>query len=246
MGSKAKTGLKPTFLLLSAAALSLGLLLAPSADSRADDPLENAQSAPAGDAGGTSVRKAIEQAESADIQHDWPVEKAPPPPPNLPRMNLNLAWLAWLPYAILALIGIGLLFLAGRYIHYRSGLNVADRDKHAEPGTATYALAEDDAERDHTFDEIDALAQQGAFGEAIHRLLLLVQERVRSRIEHGFQSSLTSREILRRAKLPGDAKTAFASLVAAVEITLFGQQHANLATYQLCRDNSRRVLAAAA
>ena len=58
------------------------------------------------------------------------------------------------------------------------------------------------------------------FGEAIHRLLLLVQERLRSKLEHGFQTSLTSREILRRARLTGDAKTAFASLVAAVEITL--------------------------
>ena len=65
-------------------------------------------------------------------------------------------------------------------------------------------------------------------------------------IEHGFQSSLTSREILRRAQLPGEAKTAFGGLVAAVEITLFGQQVANLATYQLCRENSRRVLTAAA
>ena len=116
----------------------------------------------------------------------------------------------------------------------------------AEPGTATYALAIDAAERDYTFDEVDQLAAQGAFGEAIHRLLLLVQERLRSRIEHGFQSSLTSREILRRARLAGEAKTAFASLVAAVEITLFGQQAANLATYQLCRDSSRRVLEAAA
>jgi hypothetical protein len=247
MGSKAKTGLMrgtaPAFLLLPAAALSLSLLLAPSTESRADNPLENAQSAPAGDAGGTSIRQVIEQAESSDIQHDWPVEKPLPPPQNMPRMNLNLSWL---PYAILALIAIGLLFMAGRYIHYRSGLNAADRDKPAEPGTATYALAPDEAEHDHTFDEVDALAAQGAFGEAIHRLLLLVQERLRSRIEHGFQSSLTSREILRRAKLPGDAKTAFASLVAAVEITLFGQQRANLATFQLCRENSRRVLTAAA
>src|SRR5581483_2743052 len=140
----------------------------------------------------------------------------------------------------------GLLILAARYIGFRYGLNAADRDRPAaQPGTSTYALATDEAERDHTFDEVDALAAQGAFGEAIHRLLLLVQERLRSRIENGFQTSLTSREILRRAKLPSDAKTAFGSLVAAVEITLFGQQAANLATYQLCRESSRRVLAAA-
>jgi hypothetical protein len=100
-------------------------------------------------------------------------------------------------------------------------------------------------ERDRTFDEVDALAESGAFTEAVHRLLLLVQERLRSRIEHGLQVSLTSREILRRARLQGDGATAFATLVAAVEISLFGMRAANAATYALCRENSRRVLAAA-
>jgi len=190
-----------------------------------------------------STRKTIDQSETPDIQHDPPAEKpAPAPPPSLPLIALSFAWL---PYAILILIAAGLLFLAARYIRYRSGLNAADQDRPAaEPGTSTYTLAADERERDHTFDEVDALAAQGAFAEAIHRLLLLVQERLRSRLEHGFQTSLTSREILRRAKLPGDAKTAFGSLVAAVEITLFGQQAANLATYQLCRESSQRVLAA--
>ena len=255
MGSKEaigpKRGSAPAFILLPAAVLSLSLLLAPGAASLADDPqLDNSRQAIESAVGDDQIqrdapiRKTIEEAETPDIQRDPPVAKPIPPPPQIPRFHLNLAWL---PYAILTLIAVGLLFLAARYVRYRTGLNAADRDQPAaEPGTSTYALALDEAERDHTFDEVDALAAQGAFGEAIHRLLLLVQERLRSRIEHGFQTSLTSREILRRAKLPGDAKTAFGGLVAAVEITLFGQQAANLATYQLCRENSRRVLASAA
>ncbi|HVY97901.1 MAG TPA: DUF4129 domain-containing protein [Dongiaceae bacterium] len=252
MGSKEEIRLRrgsaPAFL-LPAAFLSLSLLLAPGAVSRADDAQSDesrqaVESAVAGDdiQRNVPIRKTIAEAETPDIQRDPPPEKPLPPPPQIPRVHLNLGWL---PYAILALIAVGLLFLVGRYVHYRSGLNAADRDGPAAPGTSTYALAPDEAERDHTFDEVDALAAQGAFGEAIHRLLLLVQERLRSRLEHGFQTSLTSREILRRAKLPGEAKTAFANLVAAVEITLFGQQHANRATYDLCRENSRRVLAAA-
>jgi hypothetical protein len=249
MGSKEETGLKcgspRIFLLLPAAALSFSLLLAPSAGPRADDPRQAVESAVSDDQiqRDAPIRKTIEEAETPDIQRTPPVEKAETPPPVIPPFAFNLAWL---PYAILIVIAGGLLFLAARYIHFRTGLHAADKDRPAEaPGTSTYALAADAAERDHTFDEVDALAAQGAFGEAIHRLLLLVQERLRSRIEQGFQSSLTSREILRRAKLPGEAKTAFGGLVAAVEITLFGQQAANLATYQLCRENSRRVLAAA-
>jgi hypothetical protein len=249
MASQEKLGLKrgsaPVFLLLSAALFLgqvLGLLLLSGATSRADDPQ------PAVESGGDqrqsdAVRKAIAAAETPDIQRDAPVPRPLPAPPEIPRVHFNLGWLA---YPILALIAAGLLFLAARYVRYRAGLHVADRDRPAAgPGTSTYALAPDEAERDHTFDEVDALAAQGAFAEAIHRLLLLVQERLRSRLEHGFQTSLTSREILRRAKLPGEAKTAFGGLVAAVEITLFGQQAADLATYQLCRENSRRVLAAA-
>ncbi len=238
-------GTAHVFFVLLAAALCLSLLLAPAVRARADDPRQAVESAVSGDdiQRDQPLRKTIEQAETPDIQRDRPVEKPLPTPPA-PHVPLNLAWL---PYAILILIAGGLLFLAGRYIHYRSGLNAADRDRPAEDAaaTSTYALAADEAERDHTFDEVDALAAKGAFAEAIHRLLLLVQERLRSRLEHGFQTSLTSREILRRAKLTGEAKPAFASLVAAVEITLFGQQAANLATYQLCRENTRRVLAAA-
>jgi hypothetical protein len=248
MGSKEETGLKrgfaSAFLLLPAAALSLSLLLLPGTASRADDAKQAVESAVGGDdiQRDAPIRKTIAQAETPDIQRDQPVPKPEPQPERVPMAHFNLGWL---PYPILALIGIGLLVLVARYVGFRAGLNPADRDRPAsEPGTSTYALPLDEAERDHTFDEVDALAAQGAFGEAIHRLLLLVQERLRGRLEQGFQTSLTSREILRRAKLPGEANTAFASLVAAVEITLFGEQAANLATYQLCRENSRRVLAA--
>ena len=259
MGSKEEFGLKPgaasAFVLLPAAVLSLSLLLIPAAPALAEDPRQAVQSAVNGDdiqrdrpqdaADQGAVRDRIQQSETPDIQNDKPKQK---PLPTLPAPVIPMVIaLWWLPYAILAVIIAGVLFLAVRYIRSRYGLNAADRDQPAaQPGTSTYALGTDEAERDHTFDEVDALAAQGAFSEAIHRLLLLVQERLRSRIEHGFQTSLTSREILRRAKLPGEAKTAFGSLVAAVEITLFGQQAANLATYQLCRENSRRVLAAAA
>jgi hypothetical protein len=259
MGSKQEIGRKRGFapaslLLVVALSLSLSPVLAPPC--RANDPLQSSSGsagatdqaqggsagnfAPRGDP--AAVHTVIDQSEADGIQRDWPAPKPAPVPEPLPKFSLNLAWL---PYAILVLIGAGLLFLAVRYLSYRTGLKPADRDRPAAGGTSTYALAADEAERDHTFDEVDALAAQGAFAEAIHRLLLLVQERLRSRLEHGYQTSLTSREILRRAKLPGDAKTAFGGLVAAVEITLFGQQPANLATYQLCRENSRRVLAAA-
>ena len=158
--------------------------------------------------------------------------------------------LSWLPYVILGVIGIGLAYVLLRYVMNRMGGRNPASAKVVEPKATTSVVASSalpgEPERDRTFDEIDALAESGAFTEAVHRLLLLVQERLRGRIEHGLQASLTSREILRRAKLPGEAATAFATLVAAVEVCLFGLRSANAATYAICRENCRRVLAAAA
>jgi hypothetical protein len=189
------------------------------------------------------VREAIDAIkQQKDIQFDPPVPK-PIEPPRVPFLNLNLSWL---PYVIIGVVGILLIVVLARY----AGRRVAERkgaDAKVKPVTANSSiiLPTPGPERDRTFDEIDALAESGAFTEAVHRLLLLVQERLRTRIEHGIQVSLTSREILRRAKLPQEASTAFATLVAAVEVSLFGMRAANAATYALCREHSRRVLAAA-
>jgi len=178
-----------------------------------------------------------------DIQHN-----PPDPRPEEPEASSRLSFdLSWLPYAILAVIGIALAFLLLRFLRQRfAGRNAAVAKAAAPTATSRVLAAQAEPERDRTFDEVDALAESGAFTEAVHRLLLLVQERLRGRIEHGLQVSLTSREILRRARLHAEGATAFATLVAAVEVSLFGMRAANAATYALCRENSRRVLAAAA
>lgn len=213
-------------------------------------------------------RQAIESAVSHDqIQRDYPTAEQPRPSnnatrqqtpetqrnpseplpstagPAAPRSPMDLSWL---PYAILGVIGIALVFVLLRFV----GIRLPQRNsaaRKAEPVAAARVAKESvpEPERDRTFDEVDALAESGAFTEAVHRLLLLVQDRLRGRIEHGLQASLTSREILRRAKLPQEAGTSFATLVAAVEVSLFGMRAANAQTYALCRENSRRVLQAA-
>jgi hypothetical protein len=189
------------------------------------------------------ARKSIDEIEKQpDIQHNPP---EPRPDEPIPNRSLDMD-LSWLPYVILGVIGIALAYVLLRYVGQRFARRQGAAAKAVPaPATSQVLAAASEPERDHTFDEVDALAASGAFTEAVHRLLLLVQERLRSRIEHGIQVSLTSREILRRAKLPQDAATAFATLVAAVEVSLFGMRAANAATYALCREHSRRVLAAA-
>jgi hypothetical protein len=177
-----------------------------------------------------------------EIQKDRP--KTAPTPDRRTFTQFNLPWL---PYVIIGAVGIGLLFLLARFLSQRAGSQ--SKDAVAKPALAAQAgtaLEPAPTEIDRTFDEIDALAKAGAFTEAVHRLLLLVQSRLRRRLESGMQPSLTSREILRRAKLPGEAATAFGTLVAAVEISHFGMQSANAATYALCREQCRQVLAVTA
>ena len=221
-------------------------MLTAAAPVSAEDPQQAVESAVGGDQIQRDrplperARQSIDEIEKQpDIQHNPPV---PPPDEPIRTGPINLAWL---PYVILAVIGVGLAVLLLRMAGHRFAARKGASAKTA-PAATSRVVAAPEPERDHTFDEVDALAESGAFTEAVHRLLLLVQERLRSRIEHGIQVSLTSREILRRAKLPQDSATAFATLVAAVEVCLFGMRSANAATYALCRENSRRVLAAAA
>ena len=230
-------------------ALIAALLIA-AAPARSEDAQQAVESAVAGD----QIQRDRPLAERAreslgelnkqpDIQHSPPVPRdEEPETPS--HMSFDLAWL---PYAILAVIGIALAFVLLKFLGNRiAGRNAAAAKAAAPTATSSVLAPQAEPERDRTFDEVDALAESGAFTEAVHRLLLLVQERLRGRIEHGLQVSLTSREILRRARLQGEGATAFATLVAAVEVSLFGMRAANAATYALCRENSRRVLAAAA
>ncbi|HVO01061.1 MAG TPA: DUF4129 domain-containing protein [Candidatus Cybelea sp.] len=238
----------------SSLALVALVLISVFGPARADQPKDAIQSAVGSDQIQRDAplperaRQSIKEAESEpDIQHDRPNNPPPTAPQNFSISPFWASVVAILPYLILGIIVLGLLIVLARYVASRAALRPADRDKAAgEPTSVSRALGPDEPERDHTFDEVDALAAAGAFTEAVHKLLLLVQGRVKSRIEHGVQVSLTSREILRRARLPSDAATAFATLVAAVEISYFGMQAANAATYQLCRAHSQRVLAAAA
>jgi hypothetical protein len=224
------------------------ILLATAAPASAEDPQQAVDSAvesaqiqrerPLAERARESIGEVGKQ---PDIQHSPPVPRPDEPPPG--RLSINLAWL---PYVILAVIAVALIIVLARFAGHRFAARNTAAAKAAPPTATSSVLAMPEPERDHTFDEVDALAESGAFTEAVHRLLLLVQERLRSRIEHGIQASLTSREILRRARLSQDGATSFATLVAAVEISLFGMRAANAATYALCRENSRRVLAAAA
>jgi hypothetical protein len=80
-------------------------------------------------------------------------------------------------------------------------------------------------------------AQQGAYVEAMHELLLEGLQALRDRAGSQLADSLTSREILRLGLLPEQARAALRAMIQRVEWTWFGQHDATLADYQACRDN---------
>jgi len=84
--------------------------------------------------------------------------------------------------------------------------------------------------------DADELARRGEYAEAIHTLLLrTLQELVKSAAVR-VAPAMTSREILARVPLLADARDALAGLINAVEITHFGDEPANAADYQRCRE----------
>jgi hypothetical protein len=83
----------------------------------------------------------------------------------------------------------------------------------------------------------DRLSRDGNFVEAMHVLLLHSLAEIRRQLGEQFADSLTSREILRVARLTAAARTALREIVAVVERTYFGAYPAAAGDYVTCRHN---------
>jgi len=93
-------------------------------------------------------------------------------------------------------------------------------------------------------DDADELAAQARYADAIHTLLLrTLHQLAGQRLPHT-TPAMTSREILTRVALVGDARAALAGLIVAVEQTWFGDDVPQLADYQRCRAQFDRFAAA--
>jgi hypothetical protein len=83
----------------------------------------------------------------------------------------------------------------------------------------------------------DRFSREGNFVEAMHVLLLHSLAEIRRQLGEKFADSLTSREIVRVAKLTAAARAALRDIVAAVERTYFGPYPAGAGDYATCRRN---------
>jgi len=170
------------------------------------------------------VQRLAEQAiRRLDLQTDFPAA------PELPRFKLpqlppELLWIviagavAVLIYAFRDLIPI---------LRSRQGSDWATDEGgegNGKPGTPAAVLG-----------AADELAAEGRFVEAMHVLLLQGLAAIRVSLDEEFADSLTSREILRRARLSDTGRSSLRDIVDRVELTYFGQRPAALADYVACR-----------
>ncbi len=91
----------------------------------------------------------------------------------------------------------------------------------------------------------DDLATNGRHVEAMHLLLLRAIAEIRQRLGEHFADSLTSREILRSARLPDDGRASLRDIINRVELSYFGAYPAAHQDYAACRrsfDALMRVL----
>lgn len=105
-----------------------------------------------------------------------------------------------------------------------------------EPGE----LGEDDFARLQVPDP-EQLAASGRFAEAIHALLLRALVLAARRLDLSWPRSLTSREILRRGKLPDGASSQLGQLIQRVEVHHFGGQEPVAEDFTRCREIYQRL-----
>lgn len=164
---------------------------------------------------------------------------APPRPPSEQGLSL---------IARILLIGVAVaagIFILRSLIRPRTP---AARNEAARPGARNAAAAAKAKAPPSAAELADAeaaalaAAKNGDFEEAIHLLLLGAIGRLGERDAKTTRRSYTSREILSRAfQAEGEARTAMAALVLAVEISRFGGQGADKPAFERCLDAYRAL-----
>jgi hypothetical protein len=93
-----------------------------------------------------------------------------------------------------------------------------------------------------SFSHAERLAQQGAYGEAIHALLLAVIQALLARSDRPVPPALTGRELIALTRLNEAPRREFASLVARSEHSHFGGRPADRSAFDACHRQAVRLI----
>jgi hypothetical protein len=201
----------------------------------------------AASAGAQSTREAVDKAiERVYGAHDYQTEMPQEEPVETfqPLVIPDIVWqILAIVLKMLLVVGVALLL----FFLISALPSVRERLKRRAAGDApiggTPIASDADRERlEIALAEADRLARQGAYGEALHLLLLYCLNEMRRRFSLGLPPSLTSREILGLKALPEIRRTGLSVIVSAVEVSHFGGRPTDEATYQLCRQRCEDVV----
>ena len=142
-------------------------------------------------------------------------------------------------WPVLAAIGIAFLVLVlWRVIEARRGRERPERARKPAPDAAPGRRAL----RIGPMTDVEDLARQGRFGEAIHLLLLHLFAALQRRPATAPAPAHTGREVLARTRLASQAHEALGVLVLAAEKIHFGGRPASQEDYEACLGHYRRFL----
>jgi hypothetical protein len=169
------------------------------------------------------VQKAAEQViRHLDLQTELP--RGPEPRHFSVPLPPELLWLV-------VAVGVGVLLYAFRdLVPFRRRRSVGWSAEEAAAG-----VGQGRAVLDAALEAADDLAARGRFVEAMHVLLLQGLADIRRGLGEQFADSLTSREILHRARLPEVGRSSLRDIMDRVEWTYFGEHAATLSDYAACR-----------
>lgn len=136
-------------------------------------------------------------------------------------------------FGLMALgVGLAIFWLAREITGYQGDAPASADEEGGDEGPRD---GPDRAVVERPLGDADELARQGRFGEAIHVLLLRTLQELARRLPERLPSSLTSREIVSRVRMPDEARNALSVLVGAVEVSHFGAATPGSAEFQQCR-----------
>jgi len=127
---------------------------------------------------------------------------------------------------------LGAVYLIGRAI-YETRFTKAPKEKETEPEVPLYQPAE--AQARILLEEVDKLAAEGRYGEAVHTLLFRSIQDIDRNRPNVVRRSLTSREIGKLSVLTREARTAFSTIAGVSELAHFGGVAVNKSGFETAR-----------
>ena len=130
-------------------------------------------------------------------------------------------------------LGVGALYLIGRAIYETRFAKPTQTKKEEAADIPLYQPAE--AQARILLDEVDKLAAEGRYGEAVHTLLFRSIQDIDRNRPNVVRRSLTAREIGSLSVLTENARTAFSTIAGVSELAHFGGVSVNKAGFETAR-----------